>query len=94
MTKDELQTKKMELAAAADEILQRVKSENRYDLRGDEQARWARFEQRARTAARKGERAGVEICQMQLRLLPDGDVAIVQEDGQVLADRFGHGGAP
>lgn len=38
MTKDELQTKKMELAAAADEILQRVKSENRYDLRGDEQA--------------------------------------------------------
>lgn len=31
------------------------------DLRGDEQAMWARFEQRARTAARKGERAGVEI---------------------------------
>jgi SAM-dependent methyltransferase len=31
------------------------------DLRGDEQAMWARFEQRARTAARKAERAGVEI---------------------------------
>ncbi len=31
------------------------------DLRGDEAALWARFEQRARTAARKGERAGVEI---------------------------------
>jgi HK97 family phage major capsid protein len=37
MTKAELHDKKMELANAAEAILQRVKDENRYDLRGDEQ---------------------------------------------------------
>ncbi|OGB06164.1 MAG: hypothetical protein A3E25_16360 [Burkholderiales bacterium RIFCSPHIGHO2_12_FULL_69_20] len=42
--------------ACPDELVSMV-----IDLRGDEQTMWARFEQRARTAARKGERAGVEI---------------------------------
>ena len=42
--------------ASADDLVSMV-----IDLRGDEAALWTRFEQRARTAARKGERAGVEI---------------------------------
>lgn len=43
-------------ASATDDLVSMV-----IDLRGDPDAMWARFEQRARTAARKGERAGVEI---------------------------------
>lgn len=43
MTKEELQTKKTGLAAEADAILTHVKTENRYDLRGDEQAKFDGF---------------------------------------------------